>query len=171
MDALEAILSRRSIRRYTDQPVSAEQIDTLLQAAMAAPSANNEQPWHFIIIQDRQILEEITRVHPYAQMLKDAPLGVCVCADRELEKGEPVGYWVQDCSAATENILLAAHALGLGACWLGIHPRPEREKSLSKLLNLPDRVAPFCVIAIGQPAEVKTPAKRYTSERVHHDQW
>ncbi|MBN1766034.1 MAG: nitroreductase family protein, partial [Sedimentisphaerales bacterium] len=134
MDALEAIFKRRSIRRFTDQPISDEIVEQLLRAAMAAPSAHNEQPWHFVTINDRTILEKITEVHPYAQMLKEAPLAICVCGDKSLENDPGVDYWVQDCSAATENILIAATALGLGSCWLGILLRPERMEALTQLL-------------------------------------
>lgn len=171
MDALEAILSRRSIRRYTNNPVPDEQIEKLLQAAMAAPSAHNEQPWHFIVIKARQILNQIPKIHPYAQMLIDAQVGICVCADLELEKDKDLGYWIQDCSAATENILVAANALGLGACWLGVHPRDERKKAMARLLCLPEHVVPLCIIAVGQPAESKRPAERWKVNRIHYDQW
>ena len=171
MEALEAILSRRSIRRYTSDTVSNDQMNTLLRAAMTAPSANNEQPWHFVVIRDRSTLNEITRFHPYSQMLKEAPAGICVCADLELEKNSGVGYWIQDCSAATENILLAANALGLGTCWLGVHPRKQREEALSKLLGLPDHIVPLCLIALGYPAESKGPATRYRVDRIHFERW
>ena len=171
MEALAAILSRRSIRKHTAQSVDDGIIEKLLRAGCAAPSAHNEQPWHFIIIKNRAILDEIPRIHPYAQMLKQAPVALAVCADHKLEKDTEADYWVQDCSAATQNILLAAHALGLGACWLGIHPRMKRKEAISKLLNLPEHVSPFCLIALGYPAEKKEPDDRYHPERIHQNQW
>ena len=166
-----AILSRRSIRKYTAQPVDDEIIEKLLRAAFAAPSAHNEQPWHFVVIRDRTMLDEIPNIHPYAKMLKEAPAALAVCADHKLEKDAEAGYWVQDCAAATQNILLAAHGLGLGACWLGIHPRMQRKDAISKLLNLPENVSPFCLIALGYPAEQKEPSERFQPERMHQNQW
>ncbi|MBA7622516.1 NADH dehydrogenase [subsurface metagenome] len=169
MEAMDAILSRRSIRRYTAESVPEKVIQELLEAAMSAPSANNEQPWHFIIINDRRILDEIPKYHPYSYMLKEAPLAIAVCGDLKLETME--GYWVQDCSAATENILIAAQAKGLGAVWLGIYPREERAAAIQKLLGLPEHIIPLCLISIGYPAEKKTRANRYDLSRTHHNQW
>jgi len=169
MDALEAILSRRSIRRYTDQPVSGEQVEELLKAGMSAPSAGNQQPWQFIVITDRKLLAEIPRFHPYASMLPHAKVAILVCGDLQAESFK--GYWVQDCSAATENILIAAHARGLGAVWLGIYPREERVKALQKLLNLPEHIVPLSLISIGYPAEKKPPADRFDPSRIHHNGW
>jgi nitroreductase len=169
MDAMEAILSRRSIRRYTSEPVPQELIKELLEAAMSAPSAANEQPWQFVIIDDRHILDEIPRVHPYASMLKEAFWAIAVCGDLNLEMVS--GYWVQDCSAATQNILIAANAKELGAVWLGVYPREERVKAVQKLLGLPEHVIPLGFISIGYPAEKKPPSNRYDESRVHHNQW
>jgi nitroreductase len=169
MDALEAILSRRSIRRYTGQPVSGEQVEELLKAGMSAPSAGNQQPWQFIVITDRKLLAEIPRFHPYASMLPHAKVAILVCGDLQAEWFQ--GYWVQDCSAATENILIAAHAMGLGAVWLGIYPREERVKALQKLLNLPEHIVPLSLISIGYPAEKKPPADRFDPSRIHHNGW
>jgi nitroreductase len=169
MDAMEAILSRRSIRRYTDKAVPGELIKELLQAAMSAPSANNEQPWQFVIIDDRRILDEIPRFHPYAHMLREASWAIAVCGDLNLEMVS--GYWVQDCSAAIQNILVAAHARGLGAVWLGVYPREDRVKAVQKLLGLPEYVIPLCFISIGYPAEKKPPSDRYNESRVHHNRW
>ena len=169
MDAMEAILSRRSIRRYTDKPVPEEVITELMEAAMSAPSASNQQPWQFVIINDRRILDEIPKIHPYAHMLKEASWAIAVCGDQNLATmGE---YWIQDCSAATQNILIAAHARGLGAVWLGVYPREERAKTAQKLLGLPEHVIPLCFISIGYPAEKKPPANRYDASRVHHNRW
>jgi len=169
MDAMEAILSRRSIRRYTGEPVPEELIKELLEAAMSAPSASNEQPWQFVIIDDRRILDEIPKFHPYAHMLKEASLAIAVCGD--LNEEMISGYWIQDCSAATQNILIAAHAKGLGAVWLGVYPREERAKTVQKLLGLPEHVIPLCFISIGYPAEKKPPSNRYNESRVHHNHW
>ena len=169
MDAMEAILSRRSIRRYTDQPVSEEVVEELLKAGMSAPSAGNQQPWQFIIITSRELLDEIPRLHPYASMLPQAKVAILVCGDIQAESFK--GYWIQDCSAATENILIAAHAKGLGAVWLGIYPREERVKALQKLLKLPEHIVPLSLISIGYPAEKKPPANRFDSSRVHHNGW
>jgi nitroreductase len=169
MDAMEAILSRRSIRRYTDKPVPEEVITELMEAAMSAPSASNQQPWQFVIINDRRILDEIPRFHPYAHMLKEAPLAIAVCGDENLSSLRE--YWVQDCSAATQNILIAAHAMGLGAVWLGVYPREERFKATQKLLGLSRHVIPLCLISIGYPAEQKPPSNRYDASRVHHNGW
>ncbi|MFX1520568.1 MAG: nitroreductase family protein [Promethearchaeota archaeon] len=166
---MEAILSRRSIRKYTKEPVSDEIVKELLKAAMAAPSAVNQQPWHFIVIKDRQILDEIPKIQPYSRMLRDVSVAVVVCGDLNLEKAK--GFWVLDCSAATQNILIAAQAKGLGAVWLGFYPREERTKSLQKLLGIPEHVIPFSVIPIGYPAEQKPPANRYNESRIHYDRW
>ena len=169
MDALGAIFSRRSIRKYTEQPVSDEAVKELLAAAMAAPSAGNEQPWHFVVMDDREILDEIPKFHPYSRMLGEAPMAILVCGDLELQKYE--GYWVQDCSAATENLLIAAQAKGLGAVWLGVYPIEERVAGFRKLLGVPDHVIPFALISIGYPAEQKIRADRYDSSRVRRNRW
>jgi nitroreductase len=165
----EIIISRRSIRKYTSAAVTQTQIDNLMQAAMYAPSARNEQPWHFIVVSERTMLNKIMDAHPYAKMLKDAPLAIIVCADENIEKTE--GYWVQDCSAATENILLAAAAMDLGSVWLGVYPREERISAIKNLFNLPDSIHPVSIIAIGHPDEQKTLPERYLKERIHINQW
>jgi nitroreductase len=166
---VEAILSRRSIRKFTKEPVSDEIVKELLKAAMSAPSAVNQQPWHFIVIRERQILDEIPKIQPYSQMLRDAPVAVVVCGDLNLEKAK--GFWVQDCSAATQNILIAVQVKGLGAVWLGFYPREDRIKALQKLLDIPKHVIPFSVIPIGYSAEQKPPASRYNESRIHYDRW
>jgi nitroreductase len=166
---MDPILSRRSIRKYTRQPVAEDIIEYLLTAAMNAPSAGNERPWHFMAIKDRRILEEIPKVHPYSLMLREAPLAILICGEPTLEKHK--GYWVQDCSAATENLLIAATAKGLGSVWLGVYPREDRVKGLRKLLGIPEQVVPFSLIALGYKAEEKGFDNRYDAGRVHQDRW
>ena len=167
---MEAIFTRRSIRRYTDQPVAEEAVARLLAAAMAAPSAGNEQPWEYIVVTDRATREEITRVHPYSQMLRQAPVAIVVCADPARSK-YPVDYWIQDCAAATENILLAAVALGLGTCWLGVHPVPERVAGVRRVLGIPETIVPFAIVAVGHPAEQPGRVERYDPARIHHESY
>ena len=169
MGAIEAMLTRRSIRKYTADTVSDEVVEKLLEAAMAAPSAGNQQPWHFIVIRDRAILDEIPKLHPYAQMVKEAPVAIVVCGDERSTKYKE--YWPQDCAATTQNLLLAAHACGLGAVWCGVYPNEERVSPLRELLGTPDGVYPFSLIALGYPDEKKPPAGRYGTSRVHADRW
>ena len=169
MDAIEAILSRRSIRKYNKQPVSNELIKKLLEVAMSAPSAGNEQPWHFIIINDPLILSKIPTFHNHAQMLKGASVAILVCSDMNLDHHN--GMWIQDCSAATENMLIAIQAEGLGAVWLGIFPREERVNGLRNLLEIPEHIIPFSLISIGYPAEKLPKASRYNESRIHHNRW
>lgn len=169
-EALRNILTRRSIRKYTDQMVEEEKVRLLLQAAMAAPSARNLQPWEFIVMTKRAAIDELATFSPYVGMLKEAPLAIVVCGRIDAETGSP-GYWVVDCSAAVQNILLAAHALGLGAVWLGVYPRPERQGAIREFLQLPDNVVPHSVISIGYPAEKKEPSHRFKEERVHFEAW
>ncbi len=169
MDALTAICSRRSIRLYTGKRVSREIVNELLRAAMCAPSAGNERPWHFLVLTDRAILDEIPKFHPYSGMLKQASVAVLVCGDAALERH--TGYWVLDCAAASENILLAAHARGLGAVWCGVYPSGDRVDKLKKLLRLPESVVPFSLIPLGFPAEQKQTADRFDSSRVHENGW
>jgi nitroreductase len=169
MDTLEAIRTRRSIRRYTDEPVSDEAVRALLEAAMRAPSAGDERPWHFVVIRDRATLAAVAKVHPYGHMAAHAAVAVLVCGDLAEESHR--GMWVQDCSAATENLLLAAAALGLGAVWCGVHPRPDREDGLRKVLGIPAGVVPFALVPIGHPAETLPPEDRYDPTRIHADRW
>jgi nitroreductase len=169
MEAIEAIFSRRSIRKYHSRALSAGQIETLLKAAMSAPSAGNQQPWHFVVIQERRVLNEIPKIHPYAKMLEEAPVGMLVCGDLNLERYQH--YWMLDCSAATENLLLSANALGLGAVWLGVYPVEERITKFRALLALPENIIPFSLIAVGYAAEEKPPANRFDTNRVHWERW
>ncbi|MBN2014744.1 MAG: nitroreductase family protein [Candidatus Altiarchaeota archaeon] len=169
MDAIKAIKTRRSVREYSDQHVADETIRDLLEAAMCAPSAGNEQPWHFIVIRDQGVLEEIPRVHPYALMVKKASAALVVCGDTRLEKHK--GFWVQDCAAATENILLAANAKGLGAVWLGIYPRKDRVLGMQKLLKLPEEVIPLALVPLGYPLSRLPGSERFNESRIHEDRW
>ena len=165
MDVLEAIHTRRSIRKYAEGPVDDAQVEILLRAAMAAPSAGNQQPWQFVIVRDKARLQEITRIHPYAAMAPKAALGILVCGDTRVERYP--GYWVIDCAAAVQNLLLAAHAVGLGAVWTGIHPMRDREEAFAKLFATPSGVVPHSFIPLGHPAEEKKSEDRYRPERVH----
>jgi nitroreductase len=169
MDAMEAILTRRSVRSYTSAPIPETLLTKLLRAAMNAPSAGNEQPWHFVVIRDRAILEAIPGFHPHATMLRAAAAAILVCGDLQLEKFK--GFWVQDCAAATENILIAARALGFGAVWLGLHPLEERVNRMQKLLVIPDQVVPLSLVSLGYPKDEPRPADRYQPARIHYDRW
>ncbi len=169
MDAIEAIRTRRSIRRYTHDPVPDAVVAEILRAAMSAPSAGNQQPWQFVIVTDRGLREQIPTFHPYAQMVREAPVAILVCGDLRRESFE--GYWVQDCSAAAQNILLAAHAQGLGAVWVGVYPKQERVKRFQALLELPPQVIPLALIPLGVPAERVPPADRFDPSRIHYDRW
>lgn len=169
MDAIEAILSRRSIRKYRDDPLLDLVVNEILRAAMSAPSAGNEQPWHFVVIRDRETLDRIPDVHPHAKMLKEAPVAVLICGDLGLEMHK--GFWVQDCSAATENMLIAARSKGLGAVWLGIYPREDRVEGLRRMLDIPKSVIPFALVPLGHPAEEKPKEDRFNIDRIHLERW
>jgi nitroreductase len=169
MEIIDLLCTRRSIRKYTPKLVSEELVSEILKAGMYAPSARNQRPWHFIIVRDKETLKAITHVHPFSGMLTQASLAIVVCVDLDLEESE--GYWVQDCAAATQNILLAAHSLGLGSVWLGVHPREERSKGLKELFKLNDRIMPFSIVSIGYPAEEKPLPDRFDTNRIHYEKW
>lgn len=136
---------------------------------MNAPSAGNAQPWQFIVITDRKLLDEIAVIHPHAKMTKQAPLAILVCGDtgREIHQG----FWPIDCSAAVQNILLAAHGLGLGAVWTGIFPRKDRADAFRQMFHLPEHIAAHSLIPIGYPADFPAPESRYRDQFVHHNRW
>lgn len=166
---MNIILNRKSIRKYKDLKVSNEMVEDLLRAAMAAPSAGNEQPWDFIILRDKGIMKKITEFHPYSKPLLNTDVAIVVCGDKAKEKFEE--FWIQDCSAASENILLAAEDKGLGAVWLGVYPLEDRIIPLKKLLNLPESVTPLSIISIGYPDEQRKPEDRFNKQRIHYDRW
>lgn len=192
-DLLQCILSRRSVRKYLPEPVSRDIIEEVLKAGMNAPSAGDEQPWHFVILDSRDLLDKLSEMHPYAKMLKDVPAAILVCGDESTKRFKD--FWVQDCSAASENILLAAHALGLGAVWigiysaenkdsdlyvvkvpdgdfiLGIYPTESMAREVKNLLKIPENVSPFSIIALGYPAEEKPGRLRYDISKVHDNAW
>ncbi len=169
MDVIQAITGRRSIRKFKVLPVPDKLIEKILRAAMQAPSAHNMQPWYFIVIRVHEILSSIADFHPYAEMLKEAPLAIAVCGDRQIESDE--GYIALDCAAATQNILLSARALDLGSVWLGIYPRTDRMNDLRKLIELPEQIIPISLVAIGYPNEQKPPVDRYQPDRVHFEKF
>lgn len=166
------IMSRTSIRAYQDKPVEDEKIEKLLQAAMAAPTAGNKQPWKFVVVKDKAILSNISARLNTMKMAEKAPLAVIVCGDiNNTFPEDGRDYWVEDTSAATENLLLAAHGLGLGAVWCGIYPMKERVKFLQQLLHLPENIVPLNVIPIGYPAEDPAPKNKWKPENIHYDTW
>ena len=165
------IFSRRSVRRYTERGIPAETIQALLEAAMAAPSACCKDPWDFIVVGEQGMRDAIAAALPNGRMLPQAPVGIVVCGDLQRANGGELSYLLQDCAAAIENLLLAAHASGLGACWLGVHPRPERVAHLRALFSLPEHIVPVSVIALGWPAEAPAPRSRYAEARVHREHW
>jgi nitroreductase len=169
METMDAILTRRSIRKYLPDPVNRDVIENVIKAGMNAPSAGDEQPWHFVIIDQHDLLEKISEVHPYAKMLKGTPAAVLVCGDQKVPKFKD--FWIQDCSAASQNMLLAAHDLGLGAVWIGVYPAEKMVRELRGLLNTPEHVAPFSIIAMGYPAEEKSGRLRYDTSRIHSNSW
>jgi nitroreductase len=169
MDTFEAIHTRRSIRQFTGGEVSEDQVQKILSAAMCAPSAGNAHPWHFLVLRERAILDRIPEIHPHALMTKQASLGILVCGDLQLEKYQ--GFWVEDCAAATQNLLLAAHALGLGAVWTGIYPDAERTATFQTEFTLPETIIPFAFIPMGPPAQILSRKDIYLPERVHVNGW
>ena len=165
-ERLEIIFSRRSIRRYTGEPVTESEIQSLLEAGMAAPSASNRKPWHFVVVTDRQILQELGDKHPYGRMIATASVGIAVCGDPAISE-----WWVQDCTAATENILIAVAGLGLGGVWLGCHGRPEREQAVRDVLDIPKTIGVLSLLSIGRPGEEKEARTQYEPARIHRDRW
>lgn len=170
MTIIEAIHARRSIRKYQDKPVEHEKLELLLKAAMAAPSAMNFKPWEFVVVEDADTLSKIRSSLTFGK--HHAPAAIVVCGNLSFFKNPLASrFWVQDCSAATENILIAAVGLGLGTVWLGVHPIHNYTQRISKLLNLPDHVKPLNVIYVGYPAEEKPARTQYDPARVHWEKY
>ena len=166
MEKLNFIFKRRSIRKYTSQPIDDETIELLLKAAMAAPSACAKDPWRFIIIRSDDLKQNVVDALPNGKMMADAPVGIVVLGDINEAHGNELSYMLQDCSAAIQNLLLAASELGLGTVWLGVHPREERINHIKKVFNLPDNIIPISCIAVGYPAERKDARTRYNPSYV-----
>ncbi|GAB4337305.1 MAG: nitroreductase family protein [Desulfobulbaceae bacterium] len=168
---LDFIFSRRSIRKFEDREVPETLLRDLLEAAMAAPSAVARDPWHFIVLRTREALDRLADVLPHGRMLRQATAAFVVCGDVTRAHDGQESYMLQDLSAAVENILLAANVLGLGSCWLGVHPRQERMEAIRKMFDLPDPIIPMCGVAIGWPKERPEPRTRFDPEKVHWDRW
>jgi nitroreductase len=169
MEALQAIYERRSTRAFLDKAVEPQLVEKLLEAAAHAPSAGGAEPWHLVVVDDRETLDRIGRAQPTAEMAESAPLGIAVCGDPTRERVS--GFWVQDCAAAAQNILLAAHALHLGAVWTGVYPVRNRVLRLRQLLELPSHVVPVSFVLVGYPARRLEPKEASLEGRVHWNRW
>jgi len=168
-EAIKNIKARRSIRKYTDAEVTNKQIRIILDCAMAAPTARNQQAFRFIVVDDKNILNEISRNIEHAKMCKGANKAIVVCSEVVNEMQE--SYWVQDASAATQNILLSATALGIGSVWVAVHPRAQKIEYITKLFTLPAQIKPLCLVALGVADEVKPPNERYDAQKVRYNKW
>lgn len=166
---IDEIRHRRSIRQYLPEEVPERSVEEILRAGMQAPSARNHQPWEFIVVTRRDILERVPDFHPRSSMVPAAGAAILVCGDLTLQE-EP-GYLAQDCAAAVQNMLLQAVAEGLGAVWLGVYPNPERIEGMRRLFALPDHVIPVAMVSIGVPAEEKGFEDRFSPSKVHRDTW
>jgi nitroreductase len=169
MDIIEAIFTRRSIRRFTGDVITEKELQTVLRAAFSSPSCGNTRPWHFIIIRNKSKIEQIAKLHNYAKMLPEAGCAIIVCGDTERLGSE--GFLIQDCSAAIENMLLAIHGINLGAVWCGLHPNTEVTKPLIELLDIPSTIIPVGMVVVGHKAEEKEALDRFDESRIHYDQW
>ena len=171
-NVIESMMTRTSIRKFKDQPVEAEKVETMLRAAMAAPTAMNRQPWHFVVVSDKQVLGELAGQGRRGDMLRNAPLAIIVCGDfTKTGEGKGQEFWIQDTSAATENLLLAAHAQGLGAVWTAAWPMDERYKNIQKVLSMPETIVPLCTVVIGYPDEQPTPKDKWKPENVSYNKY
>ena len=166
---LDNILARTSIRSYQDRPVDQDKIEKLLRAGMAAPSAVDKRPWHFIVVTDKQVLNGLAQANPNAGMAARAPLAIVVCGDKTKALTRVPDYWVQDASAATQNILLAAHGMGLGAVWTGTYPVTDRVEKVAAALNLPEHIVPFCTIVIGYPEKYQAPKDKWDEGNISYN--
>lgn len=165
-ERLKIIFARRSVRQYTPEPVSPADLQGLLEAGMAAPSGSNRRPWHFVVVTGRDTLVALARSQPYGKMLAHAPLAIAVCGDPSITR-----WWVQDCTAATENVLIAAAGLNLGAVWLGVHNDDDREQAIRDILGIPREIGVLSLISIGHPAEHPQPRTQFDPARVHAGKW
>lgn len=170
-DPLQFIFGRRSIRSFIPGDVDESTIMQLLEAAMAAPSARAHDPWRFVVVRSREMLNAMAGVLPYGRMLANASAGILVCGDPEAAFDRQYSYMIQDCSAAIQNVLIGAYMRGLGTCWIGLHPREDRMIAMRELLAVPEPVIPLAVIAIGHPGEKKQARTRYKPESVHWEKW
>lgn len=171
MTDLSCIFNRRSVRKYTGESVSSEHEETLLSAGFSAPSAHNSRPWEFIVVRNKERLEALSEVRTYWKMLKSADLAIIVCGNLTEYKGSTKEFFVQDCSAATQNILIAAEGLGLGAVWLGCYPTKEGPEGVARVLDIPEGIIPLSVISVGHPAEHAKPHPEIVREHVHYDKY
>lgn len=170
-EVIENIMTRTSIRQFTDRAVSRDTLDNIVKAGMAAPSAMNKQPWAFVVVTEKSVLDSLNAVHSHAN-LKTATAAIIVCGDMaKAIEGEGQEYWVQDCSAATENILLAAHAYGLGAVWCGVYPVDERVKAVKGVLGMPEGIVPLNIITMGYPDESPEPKDKFNADNIHYQKW
>ncbi len=169
MELMEGLLSRRSVRQYTDQKVAAADITDIVKAGMYAPSARNQQAWDFVVITDRDKLIRLGDNLQTAPMAKTAAFAVAVCAD--LDRATSPGYWEQDCAAAMENMLLACHAKGLGAVWIGMHPHEEREDVVKEVCSIPEKIKIHSLMLAGYPAKPAAQAQRFHQEYIHQNEW
>ena len=165
-EIIDVILSIRSIRSFTDEPVDHETMVLLLKAAMSAPTACNSQPWEFVVVTEPEVLAHIREKFLFARY--NAPAAIIVCGNIKIAHNSAGReHWVQDCSAATENILIAAAGLGLGAVWIGVHPYPSKIKPLAEVLGIPEHVTPLSMVYVGHPAEKKEPRMQYDEHRIY----
>ncbi|NLM41716.1 MAG: nitroreductase family protein [Firmicutes bacterium] len=169
VDVLSAIRKRRSIRRYSGEPVSKEQLDTILHAGLCAPTARNLRPFHFIVIQDRDRLEKLAQGKVHARMLAGAACGIAICGDKTVE--ERMEHLYADCFAATQNILLAVHGLELGGVWLGVTKDSEWYRLIRETLELPEHIEPAAVVSIGHPAEQRPTPHTWEESKIHYETW
>lgn len=171
-EAIDNIMTRVSVRQFTGEPISQEQIDTLLRAAMAAPSALNKQPWAFIVVTAPELLAQLAQVLPYSRCDNHPACAILPCGDlSKAMEGDLAAFWINDVSAATENLLLAAHAMGLGAVWTGLHPAMDRVEAVQQLLGLPEHIVPLCVVPVGVPAEQPEIKDKFKPENIHYNGW
>jgi nitroreductase len=174
METIDAILTRRTIRRYTDEPVNKETENLLIKAAMSAPNAVGKRSWGFVVVRDKDQLQKVSdALTPHAVNVKNAPLVIVVCGDLNLIEKSMPELWVQDCSAAAENLLLAAHDQGLGGCWYSCYPFEYKVKNITEVLELPENIVPMCVISVGYPKEQKPDIsdKKFETAKIHYDKW
>ena len=170
--AITNIMTRVSVREFTGEKISEAQIDTLLRAAMAAPSAINKQPWAFIVVTDEAMIEKLGEALPYSRCSNHPAVAIIPCGDlSKAIEGEMAAFWINDVSAATENLLLAAHAMGLGAVWTGLHPDMNRAQMVQQMLGLPEHIIPLCIVPVGVPAEHPAVKNKYLPENIHYNKW